>query len=219
MIKLCNEWDQLLADEFKKEYYLKLREILKKEYKTQTVYPSMYDIFNALKYTSYSDVSVVVLGQDPYHQKGQAHGLAFSVPDGVPNPPSLQNIFKEIQDDIGISPPQSGNLTYLTKQGVLLLNTALTVREGQANSHKDIGWEIFTNEIIRLLNDSEKPMVFMLWGANARNKKELLTNKKHLILECAHPSPLSVHRGFFGCKHFSQANEFLQNNGRNTINY
>lgn len=209
MVNIGNEWDELLKDEFQKEYYLKLRQILAHEYRTQTIYPDMYDIFNALKYTSYSDVKAVILGQDPYHGPGQAHGLCFSVKKGVQPPPSLQNIFKEIQSDLGIAPPHHGELTAWAQRGVLLLNTALTVRAGQANSHKGLGWETFTDRVIALLNERETPIVFLLWGANARQKAALITNPAHLKLTCAHPSPLSAFNGFFGCKHFSKANEFL----------
>lgn len=219
MVHIGNEWDELLKGEFEKEYYLKLRKFLAYEYKHGTVYPDMYDIFNGLKYTSYSDVKAVILGQDPYHGKGQAHGLCFSVKKGVPQPPSLQNIFKELQADLGITPPSHGELTDWTRQGVMLLNTVLTVREGQANSHKSKGWEIFTDRVIELLNEREQPMVFLLWGANARAKTALITNPRHLILTCAHPSPLSAYNGFFGCRHFSKTNEFLQSIGQTPIDW
>lgn len=219
MVHIGNEWDGLLKGEFEKEYYLKLRKFLAYEYKHGTVYPDMYDIFNGLKYTSYSDVKAVILGQDPYHGRGQAHGLCFSVKKGVPQPPSLQNIFKELQADLGITPPSHGELTDWTRQGVMLLNTVLTVREGQANSHKNKGWEIFTDRVIELLNEREQPMVFLLWGANARAKAALITNPRHLILTCAHPSPLSAYNGFFGCRHFSKTNEFLQSIGQTPIDW
>ena len=219
MVNIGNEWDSLLAEEFKKDYYLRLRSILANEYKTQTIYPNMYDIFNALKYTSYSDVKAVILGQDPYHGPGQAHGLCFSVKKGVEPPPSLKNIFKEIKDELGIEPPNHGELTAWTKQGVLLLNTVLTVRAGQANSHKGLGWESFTDKVIELLNERNKPMVFLLWGANARQKTTLITNPAHLILSCAHPSPLSAYNGFFGCGHFKRCNEFLISNGEEPIDW
>lgn len=206
-----NEWDVLLADEMQKEYYLNLREFLKQEYATQTIYPDMYDIFNALKYATYSNIKVVILGQDPYHGEGQAHGLSFSVKKGIRIPPSLRNIYKEILSDTGIDNTRThGELTDWAKQGVLLLNTVLTVRAGQANSHRGQGWEQFTDEIIRLLNLRVDPIVFLLWGTPARKKKALITNPNHLILEAAHPSPLSASNGFFGCRHFSQANQFLQ---------
>ncbi len=213
MVNIGNEWDSLLTDQFSADYYLKLREFLKYEYSHFNIYPKAEDIFNALKYTSYSDVKVVILGQDPYHGEGQAHGLCFSVQQGVTPPPSLKNIFAELNSDLGIEIPNSGELTKWAKQGVLLLNTALTVREGNPNSHKGKGWEILTDRIIEILNQRETPMVFLLWGSNAKSKIPLITNPKHKILTTVHPSPLSVYRGFFGCKHFSKANEFLINNG------
>lgn len=219
MVNIGNEWDELLKGEFEKEYYKKLRAILAHEYKTQTIYPDMYDIFNALKYTSYSDVKAVIIGQDPYHGAGQAHGLCFSVKKGVEPPPSLKNIFKEIEDELGIAPPMHGELTSWAEQGVLLLNTALTVRAGMANSHRNIGWEIFTDKVIELLNRREKPMVFLLWGANARRKAELIENPNHKILCCAHPSPLSAHNGFFGCGHFAACNEFLKSVGETPVDW
>jgi len=217
MILLGNEWDALLRQEFAQPYYLQLRQVLKREYAAGTVYPNMYDIFNALRYTSYSDVKAVILGQDPYHGPGQAHGLSFSVKPGVAVPPSLRNIFAEQQQDVGITPPQHGCLESWARQGVLLLNTALTVRAGQANSHRGIGWETFTDSIIRLLDQREQPMVFLLWGANARAKTQLIRNPAHLVLTAAHPSPLSAHNGFFGCRHFSKTNAFLQQNGMTPI--
>jgi uracil-DNA glycosylase len=219
MVNIGNSWDDLLKDEFQKDYYLKLRQILKNEYTSQTIYPDMYDIFNALKYTPYEDVKIVILGQDPYHGPGQAHGLCFSVKKGVEPPPSLKNIFKEIQDDTGAQMSGTGDLTPWTKQGVLLLNTVLTVRRGQPNSHKGIGWETFTDRIISILNERQKPIVFLLWGANARSKKPLITNRNHLVLETVHPSPLSAYNGFFGCKHFSRANNFLRQQGMQEINW
>ncbi|MGN1014391.1 MAG: uracil-DNA glycosylase [Butyricicoccus sp.] len=219
MVSIGNEWDSLLAEEFEKDYYKQLREFLKAEYKAGPVYPPMEDLFTALKYTSYSDVRIVILGQDPYHGPGQAHGMSFSVRPGVPMPPSLQNIFKELHDDIGIFTPPTGYLVPWAREGVLLLNTVLTVREGQPNSHKGKGWEQLTDRIISLLGQREEPMVFLLWGSNARKKKELITAPQHLILECAHPSPLSAHRGFFGCRHFSQANEFLYRHGAEPVDW
>lgn len=219
MVNIGNEWDELLEGEFEKEYYLKLRAFLAREYKTRTVYPDMYDIFNALKYTSYSDVKVVIIGQDPYHGPGQAHGLSFSVKKGIEAPPSLKNIFKEINDDLGIPIPGHGELVGWAKQGVLLLNAVLTVRAGEANSHKGIGWENFTDRVIQLLNERKEPMVFLLWGANARQKKNIITNPLHKILETVHPSPLSAYNGFFGCKHFSAANEFLKSVGSTPIDW
>ena len=219
MVNIGNEWDALLADEFKKDYYLKLRQFLISEYNSRRIFPPMNDIFNALRYTSYSDVKAVIIGQDPYHEIGQAHGLCFSVKEGVEPPPSLVNIFKEIYDELGIEPPKSGELTKWAKSGVLLLNATLTVREGQANSHKGMGWEILTDRIIELLNEREQPIVFLLWGRNARDKARLITNRRHLILQCAHPSPLSAYNGFFGCGHFKRANEFLKENGIEPIDW
>ena len=219
MVQIGNEWDELLKDEFEKDYYQNLRKFLAYEYRHARVYPDMYDIFNALKYTSYSDVSVVILGQDPYHGAGQAHGLSFSVKKGVMPPPSLKNIFSEIQSDLGIAPPNHGELISWAKQGVLLLNTVLTVREGRPNSHKGKGWEIFTDKVISLLNEREEPIVFLLWGANARSKTSLITNPKHKILTCAHPSPFSASNGYFGCRHFSKANAFLASVGRTPIDW
>ena len=219
MVNIGNEWDELLKEEFEKDYYLNLRSFLATEYKKMRIYPDMYDIFNALKYTSYNDVKVVILGQDPYHGEGQAHGLCFSVKKGVKKPPSLVNIYKEIESDIGVKMPEHGELTDWAKQGVLLLNTTLTVREATPNSHKGKGWEIFTDKVIELLNKREKPIVFILWGSNARSKKAIITNPIHKILETVHPSPLSAYGGFFGCRHFSQANEFLRQNGLAEINW
>lgn len=213
LVHIGNDWDELLKDEFQKDYYLKLRQILKQEYFSRTIYPSMYDIFNALRYTSFEDTRVVILGQDPYHGPGQAHGLAFSVQKGVPIPPSLQNIYKEIRDDLGLTPPSHGCLTDWAEHGILLLNTVLTVRAGQAASHRGIGWEIFTDRIIELLSGREQPMVFLLWGANAREKKALIDTSRHLVLTAAHPSPLSARNGFFGCRHFSTACRFLAQHG------
>lgn len=213
MVKLGNDWDELLGDEFEKEYYKKLRHFLVGEYNTGIVYPSMHDIFNALKYTPYHSVKGVILGQDPYHGPGQAHGLCFSVMKGIPKPPSLQNIFKEMSSDLGYPPPDHGCLTDWAEHGVLLLNTVLTVRAGEANSHKGKGWELFTDRIIELLNQREKPMVFLLWGGNAKAKAPLITNKQHLVLTAAHPSPLSAYNGFFGCRHFSKTNAFLSEFG------
>ncbi len=212
MVNIGNDWDEVLAGEFDKEYYRKLREFLLSEYRSREIYPSMYDIFNALKYTPYAGVKAVILGQDPYHEPGQAHGLCFSVQKGIQKPPSLVNIFKEMEADLGIKPPAHGCLTDWAGQGVLLLNTVLTVRRGQANSHKGKGWEIFTDRVIELLNMREKPMVFILWGANAKAKRALITNPAHLILTGAHPSPLSAYNGFWGGRYFSRTNEFLVKN-------
>lgn len=219
MVHIGNSWDIILQEEFKKDYYLNLREFLKYEYSHYHVYPNMYDIFNALKYTDFNDVKAVILGQDPYHGPGQAHGLCFSVKKGVVPPPSLKNIFKELHDDLGLTAPQSGELIPWTKQGVLLLNTVLTVRQGQANSHKGKGWEQLTDAIIKKLNDREKPIAFILWGGNARSKTGLITNPKHGIFQCAHPSPLSAFNGFFGCRHFSKVNSFLTQNGMEPIDW
>lgn len=206
---LKNDWNELLKDEFSKDYYLSLREFLKNEYTTKIIYPDKYDIFNALHYTSYKDVKVVILGQDPYHGPNQAHGLSFSVSPGVKIPPSLLNIYKELNSDLECYIPNNGYLKKWADQGVLLLNTSLTVRAGEANSHKNKGWEIFTDKIISLINEKTDPVVFLLWGNNAINKKKLITNKQHLILSSAHPSPLSASRGFFGSKPFSKINKFL----------
>lgn len=219
MVNIGNEWDDLLKEEFTKEYYLKLREFLKAEYSTRRIYPNMYDIFNSLKFTSYSDVKAVIIGQDPYHGAGQAHGLCFSVQKGTAVPPSLQNIYKELYADLGIPPASHGYLKKWADSGVLLMNAVLTVREGQANSHKGMGWEIFTDKVIELLNDRDKPIVFLLWGGNAKQKMRLITNPKHLILQAAHPSPLSAYNGFFGCRHFSKANEFLTANGMEPVDW
>ena len=219
MVNLGNDWDILLKDEFKKDYYLNLREFLKAEYSTKRIYPPMNDIYNALRYTSCKDTRVVLLGQDPYHGMGQAHGLCFSVKRGVPPPPSLKNIFKELYNELSINEPECGELVGWARQGVLLLNTTLTVREATPQSHKGQGWEILTDKVISLLNAKDEPIVFMLWGSNARAKKALITNPRHLILECAHPSPLSAYNGFFGCNHFIKANEFLKSNGLGEINW
>lgn len=221
MVHIGNDWDEILAGEFEKEYYLELRRFLIWEYRHTQVYPDMYDIFNALKETPYSKVKAVILGQDPYHEPGQAHGLAFSVQKGIPQPPSLVNIFKELSDDLGIQPPppDNGCLIPWAKQGVLLLNTALTVRAHQANSHRGKGWEILTDRIIQLLNERETPMVFLLWGANARAKTSLITNRNHLVITGPHPSPLSAYRGFFGGRYFSRTNDFLVRTGQTPIDW
>lgn len=219
MVHLENDWDEVLAGEFDKEYYLRLREFLKKEYFSTQIYPSMYDIFNALKATPYSAVRAVILGQDPYHGPGQAHGMCFSVKKGVRTPPSLQNIFKELQADLGCVPPDHGYLMDWAEQGVLLLNTVLTVRAGRAGSHRGQGWETFTDTVIGKLNEREQPIVFLLWGANAKSKQNLITNPAHLVLTAAHPSPLSAHNGFFGCRHFSKTNEFLVSKGMKPIDW
>ena len=217
MVSLGNDWDELLKDEFKKEYYLALREFLKTEYFSRRIYPPMNDIYNALRYTSYANTKVVILGQDPYHGSGQAHGLCFSVKRGTAPPPSLKNIFKELYTELGIPEPECGELVGWARQGVLLLNTTLTVREGIPQSHKGRGWENLTDRIISLINEKTEPTVFMLWGGNARAKKALITNPCHLVLECAHPSPLSAFAGFFGCGHFVKANEFLEKAGAHQL--
>ncbi len=219
MISFNNDWDSLLFEEFKKDYYLALREFLKAEYSSRRIYPPMNDIYNALRYTSRADTRVVILGQDPYHGYGQAHGLCFSVKEGIALPPSLKNIYKELNAEYGFNPERSGELTGWAKQGVLLLNTTLTVREGQPQSHKGQGWEVLTDRIISIVNEKTEPTVFMLWGGNARAKKALIKNPAHLVLECAHPSPLSAYNGFFGCNHFKKANEFLKINGLNEIDW
>ncbi len=219
MVNLGNEWDKLLCDEFEKDYYKKLRAFLVKEYGSRCIYPDMYDIFNALKLTSYNKVKAVIIGQDPYHGEDQAHGLCFSVKKGVTPPPSLKNIYKELEADLGIKTPGHGELIKWAEEGVLLLNAVLTVRAGEANSHKGVGWEIFTDRVIELLNMRESPVVFILWGGNARQKKALITNPAHRILEAAHPSPLSAYNGFFGCKHFSKTNEILKDWGKSPIDW
>ncbi len=219
MVNLGNDWDNILSDEWKKPYYKALREFLKTEYTNKTVYPNMNDIFNALKYTSYKDTKVVIIGQDPYHGQGQAHGLCFSVNDKVKFPPSLRNIFKELNSDVAKEIPESGNLTSWAQQGVLLLNAVLTVREGEPTSHKDKGWETFTDRVISELNKKETPVVFLLWGAYAQKKAEIITNPIHKKLLSVHPSPLSASRGFFGCRHFSKTNKILENAGFNTIKW
>lgn len=216
---LKNDWKNLLDDEFNKEYYKTLRNFLITEYKTRTIYPDKYDIFNALHFTPYKDIKVVILGQDPYHGPGQAHGLSFSVNPDIKTPPSLLNIYKELNSDLGCYIPNNGYLKKWADQGVLLLNTSLTVRAGEANSHKSIGWEIFTDKIISLINEKEDAVVFLLWGNNAIKKKNLITNKRHLILTSVHPSPLSASRGFFGSKPFSKINNFLTSVNKNPINW
>ena len=213
MVHIGNDWDAILADEWEKEYYQNLRLILRREYAIQRIYPPMGDIFNALRYTSFADVKVVIIGQDPYHGVGQAHGLCFSVQPGVVPPPSLKNMFKELASDLGVPEPPDGDLTRWARQGVLLLNTVLTVREGQPTSHKGIGWEQVTDRIITELNKKQTPVVFLLWGAHAQKKGQLITNPIHYKLQTVHPSPLSASRGFFGCRHFSKANAILQKHG------
>lgn len=214
-----NDWDEILDEEFNKEYYQKLRQFLDYEYSHYIVYPRAKDLYNALRFTPYKDVKVVILGQDPYHEPNQAFGLAFAVKRGVPLPPSLKNIYKEMESDLHIKTPSHGDLSSLAKQGVLLLNTVLTVREHQANSHANKGWEILTDKIIEKLNASDKPVVFILWGNNARSKKRLITSPKHLVIESAHPSPLSAYHGFFNSKPFSRTNDFLIKNNIKPIDF
>ncbi len=214
-----NDWLEPLKPEFKKPYYEKLYATVKEEYNTRLIFPPADDIFNAFDFTPLSQVKVVILGQDPYHGDGQAHGLCFSVKPDVDVPPSLVNIYKELQSDLGCYIPNHGYLEKWAKQGVLLLNTVLTVRAHQANSHRGIGWEEFTDAAIRILNEQDRPIVFLLWGKPAQSKKSMLHNPKHLILTAPHPSPLSAHRGFFGCKHFSQTNAFLKENGMKEIDW
>jgi uracil-DNA glycosylase len=219
MIIFKNDWQELLKEEFEKDYYLNLRQFLINEYRTKTVYPDKYDIFNALHYTAYKDVKVVILGQDPYHGPSQAHGLSFSVKPGIQPPPSLMNIYKELKDDVNCYIPNNGYLKKWADQGVLLLNTALTVREGQANSHRNMGWEKVTDRIISLLNERKEPIVFILWGSNAQSKTSLITNTNHYIIKSVHPSPLSASRGFFQSKPFSQTNKILTSRGLNPIDW
>ena len=214
-----NDWGQYLKEEMAQPYYRKLRQFLIGEYSTKQVYPDMYSIFNALHYTSYADTKVLILGQDPYHEPGQAHGLSFSVQPNVPPPPSLVNIFKELETDLGCTVPNNGCLEPWARQGVLLLNTVLTVQAHRANSHRDKGWEIFTDKIISLLNQREKPVAFILWGFPARRKKAMITNPQHFIVESPHPSPLSAYRGFFGSRPFSKVNKFLESVGEEPINW
>ena len=219
MPPLAGEWLEALKEEFGKDYYKNLFQKVNEEYKTQLIFPPADDIFNAFHFTPLNQVKVVILGQDPYHNDGQAHGLCFSVKKGVGIPPSLVNIYKELHDDLGCYLPNNGYLEKWARQGVLLLNTVLTVRAHQANSHRNLGWEKFTDAVIQAVNAQERPIVYLLWGKPAQSKIPMLTNPKHLILKAPHPSPLSAHRGFFGCRHFSQANEFLQKNGVEPIDW
>lgn len=216
---LKNDWKDYLSSEFDKDYYKNLRNFLKAEYNSNVIYPNMYDIFNALHFTSYADTKVVILGQDPYHGPKQAHGLSFSVNPGVKIPPSLVNIYKELHSDLNCYIPNNGYLKKWADQGVLLLNTVLTVRAGEANSHKNKGWESFTTQVIKTLNEKETPIVFILWGNNAISKESLITNPKHLIIKSVHPSPLSASRGFFGSKPFSKTNEFLISTNQKPIDW
>ena len=219
MVNIGNDWDEVLSDLFQSENYKKIREFLKAEYSTHTIYPSMYYIFNAFKMTPYKSIKAVILGQDPYHEPNQAHGLCFSVKDGCVPPPSLINIFKEMKSDLGLEPPKNGDLTKWAERGVLLLNTTLTVRRGAANSHSRCGWTAFTDEVIKKISAREKPVVFILWGGNARAKKPLIDTERHFIVESAHPSPLSCYNGFFGSKPFSKTNGFLERVGEEPIDW
>lgn len=214
-----NDWLEPLSPEFKKPYYAKLYKTIREEYTIRQIFPESQDIFNAFSLTPLSEVKVVILGQDPYHNVGQAHGLCFSVKPDVDIPPSLVNIYQELQSDLGCYIPDNGYLVKWAKQGVLLLNTVLTVRAHEANSHRGIGWEEFTDAAIRILNQQDRPMVFMLWGRPAQVKKSMLNNPNHLVLEAPHPSPLSAYRGFFGCRHFSRANAFLEDHGLPPIDW
>ena len=214
-----NDWDSVLADEFKKDYFLEIKDFVDSEYESKTVYPPYEEIFNAFRLTPLSEVKVVILGQDPYHEPGQAHGLAFSTPEGRPIPRSLKNIFKEINEEYGYPVPESGCLESWAKQGVFLLNTVLTVEKGNANSHSKCGWQTFTDNVIRILDGQEQPIVFLLWGKQAEKKKELINNPNHLVLVTSHPSPFSARRGFFGSNHFKLANEFLKENKKEEIDW
>ncbi|MHC1684097.1 MAG: uracil-DNA glycosylase [Clostridiaceae bacterium] len=219
MVTFNNDWDEIFKGEFEKDYYIKLRKFLIEEYNTKVIYPDKDNLFQALKLTSFNNTKVVVIGQDPYHGPNQAHGLAFSVQPGVKIPPSLLNMYKELKEDLGCYIPNNGYLKKWATQGVLLLNAIFTVQEGKPNSHKGKGWEKFTDRIIEVLNEREKPVIFLLWGNNAKEKAKFITNKNHIILTALHPSPLSAHRGFFGCKHFSKCNEILKNNNEAEIDW
>ena len=214
-----NDWDLYLKDEYEKDYFKNLIKFIDNEYKTKTIYPKKSEIFNAFRFTNYKDTKVVILGQDPYHGENQAEGLSFSVKNCVRKPPSLQNIFKELESDLGIKFPTNNSLIPWAKEGVLLLNTVLTVEENKAASHKEQGWEIFTDEVIKILNEKTTPIVFILWGSFARSKKKYITNNIHYVIESAHPSPFSAYNGFFGSKPFSKANKFLESKDLNTINW
>ena len=219
MAAISNDWQEALKPEYAKPYYRELYKKVLNAYKTEQVFPPSEDIFNAFHLTPLSQVKVVIIGQDPYHNVGQAHGLCFSVKKGVDIPPSLENIYKELHDDLGCTIPDHGYLVKWAEQGVLMLNSVLTVRAHEANSHKNFGWEEFTNAAIRILNEQDRPIVYLLWGSPARAKKAMLNNPKHLILEAPHPSPLSAYRGFFGCRHFSKCNAFLEANGLEPIDW
>lgn len=216
---ITNDWLEYLKPEFKKPYYKELFEFVKHEYETKTIYPPSYKIYSALEHTSIKDVKVVIIGQDPYFNEGQAHGMCFSVMPGVKIPPSLQNMYKELRDELGLYIPNNGYLVKWADQGVLLLNTVLTVEAGKANSHKGKGWENFTDAVIKAVNLQDRPVVYLLWGSNARSKKKFIDNPKHLVLESVHPSPLSAYNGFFGCNHFKDCNDFLEKNGCTPIDW
>ena len=218
-MKINNDWDLILKDEFEKEYFKKIEIFLDRAYKDKNIYPPREEIFKALELSSYQNTKVVILGQEPYYNYGQAQGLSFSVNEGVKLPPSLRNIYKEMESDLDIKPANTGSLISWAKQGVLLLNASLTVEEKNPNSHKSIGWQIFTDKIISSLNERQEPLVFILWGNFARSKKSLITNKRHMIIESAHPSPLSARHGFFGTKPFSKTNEFLKKNNIKEIDW
>ncbi|MGO2117858.1 MAG: uracil-DNA glycosylase [Fusobacterium sp.] len=219
MFEIENDWDSLLKEEFNKEYFLKLVDFLKEEYKNNVIYPEKEEIFSPFKFSSYKDTNILILGQDPYHGENQAHGLAFSVKPGIKIPPSLRNIYKEIESELGIVKPNNGYLVSWAKQGMLMMNTVLTVRDGKANSHKGKGWEIFTDKVIELLNKKEEPVIFILWGNNAKKKNKLIDSTKHYVIEGVHPSPLSASRGFFGCNHFVEVNKILKSLGKKEIDW
>lgn len=218
-MKITNDWQEILEEEMEKEYFKNLMEFLDSEYASKNIYPKKEDVFNFLNITSFTNTKVVIIGQDPYHEKNQAHGLAFSVPNGVKAPPSLRNILKEIKDDLGIDNNTKTDLTNLAKQGVLLMNAVLTVEEGKPKSHKNIGWEKFVDTIIKTISEKKENIVFILWGSDAISKKMLIDSSKHLILESVHPSPLSAYRGFFGCNHFSKTNEYLKKINESEIDF
>lgn len=216
---ITEKWDKILEEEYKKEYFIKLLKTLQIEYRTKTIFPPKHDVFKAMRLTDYDNIKVVILGQDPYHGEGEAEGLSFSVRDGIRKPPSLKNIFKELEDDLGYKEPQSGSLVKWAKEGVLLLNSLLTVEKDKPLSHKTLGWERFTDEVIKKINEKEPPVVFILWGAYARSKKTYITNKNHYIIESTHPSPFSARNGFFGSKPFSKTNNFLISKKISPVNF
>lgn len=219
MIQLSNDWADHLNQEFTKDYFKELKRMIETEYKTTSIHPAYEDVFAALHYTPFASTKVVILGQDPYHGKNQAHGLSFSVRTGNRIPPSLRNIYKELKEDLGVQPPDHGSLYSWAEQGVLLLNDVLTVREGEANSHRGLGWETFTDIVIQALNERKKPVVFFLWGKHAQRKGSFINREKHLVLTSSHPSPFAAHKGFFGSRPFSQANTFLSNNGMSPVDW